>query len=64
MTCRKYKQPPCKCLAYPFPHRYGKRCLEVEDAEDCGDDLTEHDRIANILMDADSAEEINREARR
>lgn len=60
MTCRKYKQPPCKCAAYPFPHRYGKRCCEVEDAEVYGDDLTEHDRIASLLMDAESAQLINR----
>ena len=63
MTCRKYKQPPCRCAAYPFPHRYGKRCVQVEDAECFGDDLTEHDRIASVLMDAESAQQINREAR-
>lgn len=64
MTSRKYKQPPCRCNAYPFPHRYGKRCLDVDDAEDFGDDLAEHDRIASILMDAESAREINRDVRR
>lgn len=39
---QKRRMNPCKCKAYPFPHRYDKRrCDEwLPDEADFGDDYT------------------------
>lgn len=61
LSAKKMAREVCNCAAYGFPHREGGgKCGEERDEIDDGVDLVAHDRMTSILMDAESAAEINR----
>lgn len=54
---------PCRCEAYNFPHRFGKKCEEVREAEmesQDADSYLDDERLRLAASNRERAQEMNR----